>query len=192
MRFLHVGLLFRLVPLVAGAWLGASRGIGPATAIVAGAGAVATLLGVALLHTSPPGTLSWRNIVAGWLMPWGFAAGSDTLAGIALTAFTGWAVLGAAGAFGWATPWLLAAWLLDAFVLAWITGPMWRRSHGRVQKRFAVNLIAIVVLLAAGGFVAALLGAPLVGAAIAGGPLAVVGVAYGIFVGVFVVVKPRF
>ena len=192
MRHLHLGILFRLVPPVAGAWLSAVTGTGPAIATIAAIGAVATAVGTILLRTSPLGRVTWRNIAAGWLMPWGFASGSTTLGGIAITSIVAWVLLGSAGAFAWSTPWLLAAWLLDAVALGYLTGPLWRRSHGRVQRRLATNLIAAVALLALAGLVASVCGQPMLGAVIAGGPLAAIGLAYGVFVGMFVILKPRF
>jgi hypothetical protein len=185
-----VGVASRFLPLVLGCWLGTRFPVLQALGIAAAAAAGSVALGALLLHGSPLGQVTWRNVLAMWLLPWGFLTGAGRLAGIAATAFGAWLGLAAIGVLGWSQPWLLAAWLLDAVALRFLLASAWRTGD-RVQRRVVVRLAGLVLALAAAGLAAALLGHPLVGAAIAGGPLALVGVPYGLFVLAAVVLRPR-
>jgi hypothetical protein len=192
MRHLHVGMLFRFLPLVAAGLLATRLGIGEAVAILAGIGLVSVAAGAWILRLAPIGAINWRNRVASWLMPWGHVLGGPTLLAVAGSSFVAWILLALAGAIGWSEPWLLAAWMLDGIALRWLVASAWRTRGDRVQRRVVGRLVALVVALAVACLVCHLFAHPLLGAWIAGGPIAVVGIVFGLWTGLFLVIRPRF
>lgn len=190
MRHVPIGLLFRFLPLVAAGLLAGRFGIGLALAVVIGTGLVSVTIGAWLLRGAPVGSIGWRNLVASWLMPWGHVLGGPRLLDLASSAFVGWVLLALAGAIGWSEPWLLAAWVFDGIALAWLTSLARRCRGDRLQRRVVGRLIGIVVVLAFAGLAAHLLGHPRVGALVAGGPVALVGVVFGLWAGLFSVLRP--
>jgi len=187
-----VGTAIRLSPLVFAALYGARHGEGRAVLIVAVAAVVAAFVGTMLLRTSQVGQFTWRNVLGSWLLPWGHVFGATTLPGLAAGAVVVAIVLACIGAYGWSEPWLLAAWVLDAIALERLLRSAAICRGDRVQRRVIGRVMAIVLALAAAGLVCKLLGHPMLGAAIAGGPLAVIGVFFGVYTAMFVVLRPRF
>lgn len=187
-----VGPAIRFSPLVFGALYGAWNGAGTAVGIVAVVATVAVLIGVALLRTASVGSFTWRNLVGSWLLPWGHVFGARTLPGIALGAWFATIVLACIGAYGWSEPWLLAAWLVDAIALRMLMRSYVLVRGDRLQRRLVQRVMAIVVGLALAGLVASLVGRPMVGAVVAGGAVGGLGLVYGLFVLMFVVLRPRF
>lgn len=190
MRHLPLGILFRFLPLIAAGLLASQLGVGQAIAIVLGAGLASVGMGAWLLQRSPVGAIGWRNVLASWLLPWGHVLGGPTLLNIASSSFAAWVLLALAGAFGWSEPWLLAAWVIDGIALAWLTSSAWRQRGDRLQRRVVTRVIAVVSILALAGFVLLWLGHPLLGAVVAGGPIAIVGALYGAYVVLFMVMRP--
>lgn len=192
MRNLPLLVCFRFLPLVAGCVLGARLPAGLAFAIILAAGLTMAALGALLLRTAPLGAITWRNVVASWLLPWCHVAGGGGLPRLVIASLAVWSGLALAGVLGWSHPWLLAAWLLDGVALRYLAAPSWQRSSDRVHRRMGARITVVILGLAGAGLVAMLLGRPMLGAAIAGGPLAALGIVYGLFVGLFLVLKPRF
>lgn len=190
MRFLHVGMVFRLLPLVAAGLLASRLGTGAALAILAASGLASVSIGAWLLRQAPVGSVTWRNRLAAWLMPWGHVLGGPTLFAIACSSFVAWSLLSLAGAIGWSEPWLLTAWILDGIVLRMLAPTWWRTRGDRSQVHTAGRLLALVAVLALGGLGCHLLGHPLLGAAIAGGPVAVAGTLFGLWVGIVYCIRP--
>jgi hypothetical protein len=191
MRNLPLLVCFRFLPLVAGCVFGARLPAGVAFAIILAVGGVMAALGAMVLRTAPLGAITWRNVVASWLLPWCHVAGGGGLVRLVIASLAVWAALALAGVLGWQHPWLLAAWLLDGIALRYLAGPSWQRGSDRLHRRMGARITLVILGLAGAGLVAMLLGQPLLGAAIAGGPPAAIGIVYGLFVGMFVVLKPR-
>lgn len=186
-----LGTAFRLAPLLLGAWFGAHHGEGVAVAIVAAIAAAGIALGAALLHTATPGRITWRIVLASWLMPWGRMFGGTSLAGIATAAFVVAIVQACVGAFVRSEPWLLAAWFVDGIALRWLAFSASSCRGDRLLRRVIGRVMAMLVAVALLGFAARLAGFPLLGAAIAGGPPLAIGAAYGLFVSFWVVAGSR-
>ncbi len=170
-----IGTMVRTAPLLLGAFLGIRQGERTAAAIVAALAVAVVALG-ALLHAWGRGRITWRTVLAAWLLPWGRTLGGPSLSGIAAAAFGVWIVLGIAGAVGVASPQLFGAWVLDGFALRLLVRSSWRLGN-RWQRRAVVRLAAIVVCCAIAGLVAHAAGHPWVGAVVAGGPIVLVGLA---------------
>lgn len=190
MRYVPIGLLFRFLPLVVAGLLASQLGIGLVLAIMAGTAIVSVTVGALLLRGAPLGAVDWRNRAASWLMPWGHVLGGPTLFAIACSSFVAWVLLALAGAIGWSEPWLLAAWVLDGSVVRWLASSAWRNRGDRIQRRVVGRLIALLVALALAGLLCQLLGHPILGAVVAGGPVALVGVLCGLWFGMFMVARP--
>ncbi len=174
-----VGTTVRTAPLLLGAFFGIRHGEWIAVAIVAAVAVVVVAIG-AVLHAWGRGRITWRTVLAAWLLPWGRTFGGPSLGGIAAAAFGAWIVLGTAGAVGVASPQLFVAWLLDGFALRVLGRSSWRFGN-RWQRRAVVRLSAITVCLALAGLVAHTAGHPWLGAVVAAGPIVLVGTAAAVF-----------
>lgn len=190
MRYLQLPWWFRVLPMVVGMLLAPVHGVGPAVAWISAGAAVAALLGAWLLRTSVVGAIGWRNVLASWLLPWGSALGGGSLPAITATSWLVCSLMGVIGAVGQPTPWLMLGLLLDAIALVWLARVIWRRYPGRVERRVVRSLAVGVLLLAAGGFAANAFGHPVAAAWIAGGPLAILGGVYGLYVAAWIVFGP--
>lgn len=84
-----------IVALIVAATLLVARQLGTWTtlAIMSGIAAAACMLGVALLKTSTVGQVTWKNRVAGILLPWGYQLGGGQLPGIALVVWLSWLLI---------------------------------------------------------------------------------------------------
>ncbi len=186
-----LGLVYRYAPLAAGAWLAGSHGVLPAIAMVAAFYALASAPAAWLLHGAPLGRVSWRNRAAVPLAPWLHVLGGGSLPGLLSASWCCVTLLAAAGALGRDCPWLLAAWLLDGWAGAYLMRVRVRSCHHRAQRRAVDAVLGGLVTLAMAGLVAALLGAPRVGAVLAAGPLLLVGGLYGLWLGSVLLARPR-
>ena len=187
-----------LLPIAASWWL--VRTVGPWQAVLANAVLAALLVasGVLLLRTTRVGELSWRNRLAGVLLPWGYRF-SGHLPAIAGTSWLVWTLLAvatalctnaidfedpaAAAAASAADPsigglsfLLLLAWIGNGGLLLQTLGNRGgSRSLRRLQALFAVMLAVSIVLRCTGhtGFATLL----------AGGPPLAIGLVYGGYFG---------
>ena len=191
-----------LVVLAAVAAWTLSNRLGPWAGLVAWAAlmAVACALGAWLLKSSPVGRVTWRNHVAGYLIPWGYRLGRGKLAPITVAAWAIWVLIGAAAVllFGRSgeptgaaatdrstatTVLLFATWVLYGGCLIYLLGVLlneYRSSGGRGARSvltMAGVLVALVVISAAFW----ISGRPGWALLAAGGPPAVVGGGYGLF-----------
>lgn len=70
-------------------------GAWPALGIIAVIAALCCGLGTLLLKASTVGKVTWKNRVAGYLLPWGFTLGGGQLPGISLVVWLSWLLIAA-------------------------------------------------------------------------------------------------
>lgn len=183
-----------LMPLLA-AWA-TTTAIGGALAVT----------GAMLLRSAQVGQITWRNRAAGFLLPWGYVLGRGKLPGIVIACTAIWSALAAAvllslvetanvpsptpvvapvAAAGASTPWLLLAWIVDGACLCYLLGTLTKyfAPHAQVT-RTQLKLVLVLVTMLAGSVVLHLAGHTWLALLVAGGPVALVGGAYGLFLGV--------
>jgi hypothetical protein len=111
----------------------------PAVLTCAAAAAVACTAGAILLRTSTIGRVTWRNRLAGYLIPWGWRLNRGRLWPVAVISWVVWtAVCGAAVLLrpepDQPSPGLraalLAAWLVDAAALVYLLGTVAQATPG--------------------------------------------------------------
>lgn len=191
-------LFLRIVPHAAFRFLGPSLGAlflarawGPGFALAAmsALGLVMALLGGLLLQHVHTNGITWRNRLAGWLLPWGYVAGAGSVTRLAVGSWAVWTALAAMGALA-TSPWLALGWFFDGAVAVWLVRARRQHGYGRVQRRVTNRLLGIVLGCAAGGLLASALGYPIVGAIVAGAPIVVVGGGYALWIGFMTVIRP--
>ncbi|MBL8738657.1 MAG: hypothetical protein JNL12_19670 [Planctomycetes bacterium] len=192
--------LARLMPLLA-AWA-STTAIGAA---FAGTGAL-------LLRSAQVGTVTWRNRVAGFLLPWGYVLGRGKLPGIVLACTAIWSALAAAVLLSLAepapvaptvpapaapvanassVPWLLLAWIVTGVCLCYLLGLLTKHFEPRSQAtRTVLKLVLVLVLMIAGSVVLHLTGNSGLALLVAGGPPLLIGGGYGLFL-VFILLMGR-
>ena len=174
--------------------LGAEFGPWPAVLTCATVAAVACVIGAVLLRTSAIGQITWRNRLAGYLIPWGWRLNRGRLWPVAVISWVVWtAVSGAAVLLRSDAPSLgmraalLAAWLIDASALVFLLGTIVQATPGSrlgsVWKLVAVitGVLCVSVGLYVGGQATAAL-------IVGGGPPAVIGGVFGLVVLIFATV----
>lgn len=168
-----------------------------------GVGALLAVLGALVLRTTKVGELTWKNRLAGHLLPWGYHLGGGTLPGLVLGCVAVWAAVAAAVLLGSApgaavaapnqpaaaavgtSPWLLLAWIVAGAFLLWMVGQL--RKHyqpGTSVTRSQGKLVLVVAAMLVGSVVLHLLGHPGFALVVVGGPVLVVGGGYALFLGV--------
>jgi len=164
--------------------MAAGQRFGVAGGLAAGALAAAASagLGVALLARSAVGEVTWRNRLAGWLLPFGGLFGATTLGGLALTAGGLLAGFAASGAAARGDGYLAAAWALDFVVVANLAAIALRHSPGSSSRRSVLVQTAAVGALGLGSVAFAAAGRPALAAAVAAGPILALAALYGLFV----------
>jgi hypothetical protein len=160
----------------------ARLGVAAAIGVVAALAALASLLGALLLRTSAVGTLTWRNVAAGWLLPWGFVLGGGRLPRIATMSAACLAVMGAIGALAGPSHLVAAAWTVDAVALLALLRPFGMQAGNPSARRQLLRPMLAVLGLALAGGLLLFDGRPGAAALVAGGPLVVGGVIYGSWV----------
>jgi hypothetical protein len=179
-----------LLAAVAAAAYGLAAELGPwpafLTCIVVSA--VACVAGAILLRTSGVGRVTWRNRLAGYLIPWGWRLNRGKLWPLPVISWATWtAVCGAAvllrpvldqPSIGVRAA-LLAAWLIDAAALVYLLGTIAQATPGsRVGSLW--KLVAVIVGLI-GASVGLYLGGQTTAALlVAGGPPVVIGGGFGL------------
>jgi len=156
-------------------------------------------IGAWLLHGAPLGLVNWRNRAAGYLLPWGFKLGRGKLLPSAIAAWLIWVAIGTATItlISWpasaATSHPVIATLL--FISWIILGALIVRqlgfihtfgsAHGR--RSLGQSALALAALIAA-GLTLWLLRRPGWALVVSGGPIAMVGGGYGLFLAVMLTV----
>jgi len=156
--------------------------------------AAACAAGAILLRTSAVGRVTWRNRLAGYLIPWGWRLNRGKLWPLPVISWAVWtAVCGAAVLLCRDQPslgmraGLLAAWLIDAAALMYLLGTISQATPGsrvgslwKLVAAIAGVLCASVGLYLGGQTTAALI--------VGGGPPAVIGGGFGVVLLVFATV----
>lgn len=203
---------FRLLPvaIVVAVATGFAR-VMPLTAAwacTAAVGAACAVTGALVLRSAQVGQISWRNRVAGLLLPWGYVLGRGKLLGIVIACTAIWSALAAAvllslvapeampnagaapvptgpAATGAPGPWLLLAWIVDGACLCYLLGTLTKyfAPHAQVT-RTQLKLVLVLVVMIAGSVVLHLTGHGGLALLVAGGPVAVIGGGYGLFLAV--------
>jgi hypothetical protein len=158
-------------------------------------------LGVLLLRTSEVGRVTWKNRLAAYLVPWGVRIGGGQLWPIPVVSWLTWMAVWAAVAVltpppvdeqptGWevATRVALgAAWAIEALALGYVVGTLRQNfptgSGGRSLRVIAAIIAGLIVASVA----LHLFGLTLAGLLVAGGPPALIGGGYGLFMAVLLV-----
>lgn len=183
--------LARVMPLLA-AWA-STTAIGGA---LAGTGAL-------LLRSARVGQITWRNRVAGLLLPWGYVLGRGKLPGIVLACTAIWSALAGAVLLNLAEPaavvpavptpaapvanaangpWLLLAWIVTGVCLCYLLGLLTKHFEPRSQAtRTVLKLVLVLVVMIVGSVVLHLTGNSGLALLVAGGPTLLVGGGYGLF-----------
>lgn len=156
--------------------------------------AVACVIGAILLRTSTIGRVTWRNRLAGHLIPWGWRLNRGRLWPAAVFSWVVWTAVGGAAvllrsdepSLGMRAA-LLAAWLFDASALVFLLGTIVQATPGsrvgsvwKLVAFITAVLCASVGLYASGRATAALL--------VGGGPPAVIGGVFGLVLLIFATV----
>ena len=178
--------LQRLVVSAAAVALGgaAFQRFGFATALlgVVAASCVLAGLGALVLSRAKVGEVTWRNRLAGWLLPYGALFGAYTLGGLALTSGGMLATLAAIGVAARGDSLLGAAWGLDVLAFVSLATAALQHGPGSSGRRSLLVPLTVLLGLAAASVVCAAAGRPSLAAAVAAGPLLALGALYGVFV----------
>lgn len=162
-----------------------------ACAVVA---AVACVLGAILLRRSTIGQVTWRNRLAGYLIPWGWRLNRGRLWPVAIISWVVWtAVCGAAVLLRSGEPSLgmraalLAAWLIDASALVFLLGTIVQATPGsRLGSVWKLVTFIVAVLCARVGLY--VVGQTTAALIVGGGPPAVIGGVFGLVLLIFMTV----
>lgn len=171
--------------------------------VAMGAGCV---LAVAVLRTAPVGRITWKNRLAGFFLPFGYAIGRGKLPAIALVSWLVWVLIGTgvslvvwgmnrpgAGTASQANPkfWatlLFIGWAIDTAGTLYVLGIM--RKNFRIRSTSGQQLLKIILILLG------LIGASVVlwtrgnvrpAAIVAVGPPLALALVYGLFIVVVVI-----
>lgn len=192
------------LPLATGYWLleVLSPWLAVATAAAIALGTAG--LGALLLRTTTVGTITWRNYVAGWLLPWGYFLGRGQLRGIAAVCATIWTLLATSSIVARATsvapvaalpataaatpttstmPWLLVlAWVVcGAAVLYLLKTVLTAFGPGTRASMSLWRIIAVIAALIASSVGLHLFGHTGLATLVAGGPPLLVGGFFGLW-----------
>lgn len=193
------GVLYAMLAQRLGRW--------PALGVWAAGTFLATALAAVLLRTTSVGQITWKNRLAGLLLPWGYAISSHRLAGIALISWIVWCLVALGVAMTYFRPvadtttalspgtssntfrtLLLISWAIDAGGILYLLG-MLAKFHDMKSKVAqtqlkALALLTILILASVAMWMAGKAGLALL---IAGGPPAVLGSVFALFMIVILV-----
>lgn len=195
------------VPLATGYWL--LEVLSPWLAVVAAAAiAVGTCgLGALLLRSTVTGSITWRNHLAGWLLPWGYFLGRGQLPGITAACSTIWTLLATSSIVARATsaaptaalpataaataatpaeptmPWLLVvAWVVNGAAMLYLLKTVLTAFGPGTRAGMSLwRFIAVLAALIAGSVVLQLSGNTGLATLVAGGPPLLVGGFFGLW-----------
>jgi hypothetical protein len=168
-------------------WLADQYGTTTACLIWASMMAATCGIGTVLLRTSPVSQPTWRNHLAGYLIPWGWRLNRGLLWPVPVISWIVWMAIGAAAMLlrlGSESLELrlalFAAWVVDASCVVFLLGTLQQSSPGSrvaaVWKLFVfvATLPVVSIGLYLGGMAVAAL-------AVGGGPPLLAGVVFGLF-----------
>jgi len=205
----HLILVLRLLPPVATGWLLAQH-LSPWAAIGLSfvTAAALCLTGFACLRQVRVGELSWRNHLAGWLLPWGYRLGRGQLARIVVISWLVWSLLATAAVWAGGARWpdaadtvptavasgpdapgsvlLLLAWIVDGVLLWLVLGAGGGIGFANAQDRTRLRVVLVLGALLVGSLVLFFTAHVTLALWVAGGPPLLVGLCYGVFMGVVV------
>jgi hypothetical protein len=179
-----------LVLVAVGACFGLAKALGPwaALAIWSSAAALGCGVGTVLLRTSAVGRVTWKNRVAGYLIPWCGRINRGRLWPIPVVSGAVWVFLGGATILVTSLPhedppvgdiWrvrLLAAWVVDGGAFLFLLGGLVQSfpwdSRG---ARFLLKAAAVVLAIIVGGLLLFVSGHTRTAVLVAGGPPLVLG-----------------
>lgn len=202
----HLRQLFLIaVPLATGYWL--LEVLSPWLAVAAAAAiALGTCgLGALLLRSTALGTITWRNHVGGWLLPWGYTLGRGKLPGITAACATIWTLLAtcsilarassaapaatlpttaAAAPTATTMPWLLVlAWVVDGAALLYLLQTLLTKfGPGSRAGASLWRFVAAITALLVGSVLLHVFGHTGLATLVAGGPPLLVGGFYGLWI----------
>ncbi len=191
-----------LIPLIAG-WV-ICRAVGPlwAGTIALVFSVCVTVAGAMTLRSLRVGEISWRNRVAGWMVPWGYRMTPGKLWVISLVSGAVWAALWGLGillarpasdvamtaaAPGWWTAeltngLLILAWLVDGAALFWLAGQISQYSANNRQPGSTIfRVLVVVAALIVFSFGFWYLGHPRIALWVAGFPPLLAGTLFGVW-----------
>lgn len=193
------------VPLATGYWLLEVLSAWLALAAAAGIAVGTCGLGALLLRSTGLGTITWRNHLGGWLLPWGYTLGRGQLRGITAVSATIWTLLatstivaratsaapvttlpGTAAATAATTtmPWLLViAWVVDGAALLYLLKTVLTAFGPGTRASLSLwRFIAAIIALLVGSLMLHLFGHTGLATLVAGGPPLLVGGFYGLWI----------
>jgi len=196
---------------VAGAtcW-GLARWLGPWLGFAVWTGAIGlACVGAAIaVKGARPGEITWRNRLAGYLITWAMGLTRGQLGRMVVVSWAAWVAIGLAvtmlvvrdapaasaptsatvsaapaGASTVALVLLFAAWVIDGMALIYIFGVLATNFRpGSSAGRSMLKLMATLLAMLGGSVALWLNGRPGWAAAVAGGPVLLLGLAYGLFI----------
>lgn len=157
-----------------------------------------------LVRTAELGEITWKNRIAGVLLPWGYGLGAGKLPLIAMFSWIGWVLIGVAVASqpGWpsltrsepgrpagAWYWLLyAGWAINAAVIGlWVTTLVLSRKVGHANGQSLLKPTMLLIVATGASIALHVAGYTRSAALVAACPLLVVAVFVGAFIGLIVV-----
>lgn len=170
--------------------------------VVWAAGAsVACAIGATLLRTSAVGRVTWKNHLAGWLIPWGWRVSAGKLWPVPFVSWGVWVLVWAALAVltpqaggdpltTWETVARLAlgfAWGIDALALAHLVGLLLGHSQNGSGGRSLRLITGVLAALVTASVALQLFGFTGWAVLVAGGPTALAGLGYGLFLAVLLI-----
>lgn len=178
------------VAAAAAYWLAAEYGLWPAMLAWAIAAAVACGTGAVLLRTSGIGRVTWRNRLAGYLIPWAWRLNRGRLWPLPVVSWVVWMAIGGGAVLLRPTASegpslvgvaLFAAWVIDAAGLMYLLGTIGQATPGsRVGSLW--KLVAVIAVLIGASVGLHLGGRTMAALVVGGGPPLAVGAGIGLVV----------
>lgn len=197
--------LYAALAVLAGWMLVPMMGAWPTLGLAALIAGVSVLVGGYLLKTSTLSTVTWKNRVAGYTIPWGWTLANGLLGRAMVASFVVWIALAGVGVLLRAGPtvqpfatsthsatfWnlitllLAVAWLVDGAALLYFVGVKVKSGPGNSSHHKTIfKAIALASTLLVVSVTLYLLGWPVTALIVAGGPPAAIASVYGLFLGV--------
>lgn len=189
---------------VLAAWrIGLALGAGRGLLLWALGWAVLCGVGTWLLLTSTTGQVTWKNRVAGYLIPWGARLNRGKLWPIPAVSWLAWMAIGTAAV--WLMPHqpaaaddgqgeggdlsgrlaralLLVAWIVDGAALIYVLGTLSQAGSGSSSHRNTLlKTVAIILVIMGASVILHALGATRLALTVAGTPPLIVGGGFGMF-----------
>jgi hypothetical protein len=194
MRLMYVAALIALAAGICGE-LATHMNRWAALAVWAAGMAALCTLGAVVLKSAPIGTVTWRNRFAGYLLPWGYKLGRGKLVPITAVAWAIWVLIGAGtillvSASAAAHPWLAVlvsiAWVIEGGLMVRQLGLSLNFNSPAGSMTVLQSALLLAGLMGA-GMVLWVMGRPGWALVVSGGPLALIGGGYGLFIVVMLI-----